>query len=137
MSSPEEEGITIPIQLSLTKADAGFHTLPGPDKVNNPNLRDDSTDGFLIQASLDKVIHGEGSDLATFIGFEFRFEGIDDRRRFRYVKVTIRFEDVGSPGINDPEVVDLWPNQHHVWNQTPVGQENESGGEVEARGGPS
>lgn len=137
MSSSEQPVFSLSIPLSLTKEDAAHHTSPEGGKLNNRNIRDESTDGFIIQASLDKVIHGVCDDLKTFIGLEFRFQGVDDRRRFQRVEVTIRFEDGDNPGVSDPEVIDLWPNKTHVWNQTSVGQENEVSGEVGAQGGTS
>lgn len=137
MSDAEEQGFTIPIQLGLEKSDANTHTLQDGDETNRKNITDDSTDGFLIKITLDKVIHAEPPSLLTFIGLEFRFEGIDDRRRFRYVEVNIRFEDVTDPlSSRDPEVVELWPNGPHVWKQTDVNAEVNISGDMGIQGGP-
>ncbi|KAL5083485.1 hypothetical protein Trisim1_001415 [Trichoderma cf. simile WF8] len=137
MSHAEDQGFTIPVQLGLEKSDANTHTLQDGDETNRKNITDDSTDGFLIKITLDKVIHAEPPSLLTFIGLEFRFEGIDDRRRFRYVEVNIRFEDVTDPlSSRDPEVVELWPNGPHVWKQTDVNAEVNISGDMGIQGGP-
>jgi len=125
----EDGGNSLMVQLYLDRSDAGYHTLDD-GKVNRGNVTDDSTNGFIIQITMEKVIHGKAPNLATFIGFHFRFRGINEERRFRYVQVTIRFEDVEKPLEDDPEVVDIWPDGDYVWSETNV--EVEAGNEFEA-----
>ncbi|EHK42519.1 hypothetical protein TRIATDRAFT_258064, partial [Trichoderma atroviride IMI 206040] len=138
MDHDEDQSFTIPVQLRLERSDANMHTLQDGDEDNRKNITDDSTDGFLIKITLDKVIHAEPPSLLTFIGLKFRFEGLDDRRRFRYVEVNIRFEDNTDPLTSlDPEVVELWPNGPHVWKQTDINTEVNISGEGTLQGGPS
>ena len=104
-----------PFQLYMVASDANWHTLNDGDEVNRTNVTDDSTEGFAIQATLEKAIHGEDTNLHSFIGFHFSFRGANEKRRFKSVTITIRFEDEARPLKDDPEVIKIWPDTEYVW----------------------
>ncbi|UKZ80846.1 hypothetical protein TrVFT333_008611 [Trichoderma virens FT-333] len=68
-----------------------------------------------INVSLEKVIHGEGTNLHSFIGFHILLCGANHKRRFKVVTITIRFEDEGKPLKDDSEVVKIWPDTEYIW----------------------
>jgi hypothetical protein len=102
-------------QLYLVASAADFHTQQEGNELNRSNVTDESTNKFTIQASLEKVIHGEGSNLNSFIGLHFRMKGANDKRRFKSVTITIRFEDEAKPLEEDPEVIKIWPDTDYFW----------------------
>ncbi|KAF2105900.1 hypothetical protein BDV96DRAFT_617596 [Lophiotrema nucula] len=102
-------------QFYHVASDADWHTLNEGDEINRSNVTDESTDGFTIAVTLEKAIHGEGDNLNSFIGLHFGFLGVNEKRRFRSVVITIRFEDVAKPLIDDPEVIKIWPDTEYVW----------------------
>ncbi|KAF6821780.1 hypothetical protein CMUS01_11343 [Colletotrichum musicola] len=104
-----------PFQLFLEANDSDYHTLNEKDEVNRSNVTDDATNGFTIIATLEKAIHGEGANLHSFIGFHFVLAGANEKRRFKSVTITIRFEDEGKPLLDDPEVVSIWPDTEYIW----------------------
>ncbi|KAI0182072.1 hypothetical protein GGR52DRAFT_527301 [Hypoxylon sp. FL1284] len=104
-----------PFQLYAIAGDADYHTLNEGDEVNRTNVTDDSTHGFAIMVSLEKAIHGQGENLYSFIGFHFTFHGANDKRRFKSVIITIRFEDEEKPLQDDPKVVNIWPDTEYIW----------------------
>lgn len=121
-TSPEHFSIQLTPAYSQTQA--RFHTLNQGDEIQRENITDDTTSGLLIQADLEKVIHGDecpGGAAATLIVLLFRFHGINRRRRFREVQVTIHFEDEKEPLLHDPEVIAIWPDREYTLNEgTPV-----------------
>ncbi|EHK24805.1 uncharacterized protein TRIVIDRAFT_220244 [Trichoderma virens Gv29-8] len=104
-----------PFQLFLEASEANYHTLNDGNEINRSNVTDDATDGFTIMASLEKVIHGEGTNLHSFIGFHIVLCGANYKRRFKVVTITIRFEDEAKPLQDDPEVVSIWPDTEYIW----------------------
>ncbi|KAL7939079.1 hypothetical protein V8C35DRAFT_211 [Trichoderma chlorosporum] len=104
-----------PFQLYLERSQASWHTLNEDGEVNRWNVTDESVDGFTILVTLEKAIHGEGENLNSFIGFHFSFRGVNDKRRFKSVRITIRFEDELRPLLDDPEVIKIWPDTEYIW----------------------
>lgn len=105
-----------PFQLHLVPSDADWHTLNDGDEINRSNVTDEATDGFMIIASLEKVVHGQGANLNSFIGLHFILQGANENRRFKFVKITIRFEDEEQPlRDDDPEVIQAWPEGNYFW----------------------
>ncbi|KAI1126078.1 hypothetical protein F5Y10DRAFT_267420 [Nemania abortiva] len=107
-----------PFQLYLVPSDADYHTRNEGDEVNRSNITDDATDGFIVQASLEKVIHSMADKLDSFIGLHFAFRGANSQRQLKSVNITIRFEDETKPLIDDPEVLHMWPNTEYAWQST-------------------
>jgi hypothetical protein len=126
---------TVTFHLYPLPSDANFHTLNEGDEVNRTNVTDESTDGFLIQADLEKVIHGEGSNLHSFIGLHFLFRGANEKRRFRAVSITIRFEDETRPLKDDPEVTKIWPDSEFTWKKTTTEIQDTQSVEGQVKGG--
>lgn len=127
--------IIAPIQLYLLPSSAEWHTLNEEGEVNRSNITDEFTDGFVIQASLEKAIHGEGNNLNSFIGLRFTLEGADDKRRFKSIQITIRFEDANKPLQDDPEVVNIWPDGYYYWNEMSKGITETKSVEGQLQGG--
>ncbi|RMJ17996.1 hypothetical protein CDV36_002317 [Fusarium kuroshium] len=126
-----------PFQLYLVASDADYHTLQEGDELNRSNVTDDTTDGFTIMASLEKAIHGEGKNLYSFIGFHFIFRGANEKRRFKRVTITIRFEDSAKPLQDDPEVEEIWPGTEYVWQGLTKEVQDTKSLTGTAKGGPS
>jgi hypothetical protein len=140
---PVQEGISIQFAQAPSQTQARFHTLNQGDEIQRENITNDTTSGLLIQADLEKVIRGKESptgDAATLIVVSFRFQGLNQRRRFREVQITIHFEDKTEPLLHDPVIVGLWPDlEYTLSEQTPVTVEEtrsiEGGGSAGATGG--
>ncbi|KAI4864933.1 hypothetical protein F4820DRAFT_422140 [Hypoxylon rubiginosum] len=116
-----QEGISIELTDAPLGTEARFHTLNQGDEIQRENITDDTTAGLLIQADLLKVLHGQESpdgEAATLIVIGFRFQGINQRRRFREVQVTIYFEDEEEPLLHAPEVVAIWPDREYSYEET-------------------
>ncbi len=107
--------LSVLFQLYLVQSGADWHTLNEGDEINRSNITDEATDGFTIMVNLEKAIHGEGTNLNSFIGFHFIFRGANDKRRFKSVDITIRFEDEAKPLQDDPEVIQIWPDTEYIW----------------------
>ncbi|KAI1207924.1 uncharacterized protein F4807DRAFT_433752 [Annulohypoxylon truncatum] len=120
---PVQEGISVGFTAAPSGTQARFHTLNQGDEIQRENITDDTTTGLLIQADLLKVIHGQevpGGEAATLIVVGFRFQGINQRRRFREVQVTIHFEDEKEPLLYDPETIAVWPDREYSYEETSV-----------------
>lgn len=113
-----------------------MHQLNDGDEIQRPDIVDDLCRDLLLQARIDRVIHGyedENGSPATFIVFGFRFHGIDHRRRFKQAIITILFQDEDKNDFYDPEVVELWPNGDFTLDEpTVIDVEQTSGREMSA-----
>ncbi|KAI1464373.1 uncharacterized protein F4812DRAFT_209510 [Daldinia caldariorum] len=134
----EEDAFMFPsLQLNVETERRGMHQRnSSPYEVQRPNVLDDICLGLLLQARIDRVVHGrstkeEGGTPTTLVVFGFRFHGLNRKRRFKEATITIVFEDEKKPGTKrDPEVVALWPNGDFTLGKTPVQVENKDRGEV-------
>ncbi|WQF82581.1 hypothetical protein CDEST_07595 [Colletotrichum destructivum] len=121
-------------QLDTTDAGRNFHRRNDGHEIQRPDVVDDCCLGLLLQARIDRIIHGyikSGTGPATLIIFGFRFHGIDEDRRFKKAEITITFQDEGKQPRNDPEVVALWPNGSFTLGEPlEVEVEESSGGEA-------
>jgi len=125
------------IQLTTDQEKRDTHRLDeSPYQIQRPDVVDDLCNGLLLQARIDRIIHGHESDggsPATLIVFGFRFHGIDDERRFRQAVITILFRDEKKRNSYDPEVVALWPNGDFILGEpTEVEVEKKNATEVGA-----
>ncbi|XXG99625.1 hypothetical protein Hte_005966 [Hypoxylon texense] len=137
---PLQEGIPIELTAAPLGTEARFHTLNQGDEIQRENIADDTTAGLLIQADLLKVIHGQESpdgEAATLMVIGFRFQGINQRRRFREVQVTIHFEDEEEPLLHAPEVVAIWPDREYSYEETSTAVEDTRSVEPGASAGAS
>ncbi|OHF04299.1 hypothetical protein CORC01_00638 [Colletotrichum orchidophilum] len=125
-----------PIQLTTVTEQRGMHQKnSGPDEVQRPDILDDLCLGLLLQARVDRVIHGraaESGPQATLVVFGFRFHGLHGNRRFKSATITVVFEDEKERGADyDPKVVALWPNGDFTLGEaTAVQVEDTAAGEV-------
>ena len=116
-----------PIQLTTASEQRGMHQKnSGPDEVQRPDVLDDLCLGLLLQARVDRIIHGragESGPPATLVVFGFRFHGLHGGRRFRSATITVVFEDEKRRGADyDPKVVGLWPNGDFTLGEPTVEQ---------------
>lgn len=125
-----------PIQLTTATEQRGMHQKnSGPDEVQRPDVLDDLCLGLLLQARVDRVVHGragESGPQATLVVFGFRFHGLHSDRRFKSATITAVFEDEKGRGSDyDPKVVALWPNGDFTLGEPTVVQvEDTAAGEV-------
>lgn len=90
-----------------------MHRLNEGDEVQRPDVVDDLCQDLLLQARIDRIVHGyecEGGSPATLIVFGFRFHGVNEQRRFKQAIITILFQDEKKRSKYDPVVTALWPN---------------------------
>ena len=128
------DDLSFDIQLNTEPEDRGYHRLNDDDEIQRPDVVDDICKGLLLQARIDRIVHGyetENGIPATLVIFGFRFHGIDVNRRFRQAIITIMFRDEMKTTKADPEVIALWPNGDFTLGEmTPVHVEDTSGAEV-------
>ena len=82
----EQDAVSFNIQLNTDAEDRGYHRRNDGDVIQRPDIVDDICKGLLLQARVDRIVHGyetEKGKPATLIVFGFRFHGIDESRRFR------------------------------------------------------
>lgn len=102
-----------PIQINTDEERRDMHRLNDGEEIQRPDVVDDLCQGLLLQARIDRIVHGyesEGGSPVTIVVFGFRFHGIDDERRFKQAIITILFRDEKQRNKYDPEVIALWPN---------------------------
>ncbi|KAK6542309.1 hypothetical protein TWF694_006269 [Orbilia ellipsospora] len=136
-----EEEYTFGIQLNTELQEVGFHSKNDGDEIQRADIVDDICKGLLIQARIDRIIHGketEDGNPATLIVFGFRFHGLGQRRRLQSAVIEILFRDLEKRRGYDPEVIALWPNGEFTLSQTSVSIQNtqsiEAGVEAGAMG---
>jgi hypothetical protein len=136
MAPAKDDPFSFVIQLTTEDAGRNYHRKNDGDQIQRPDVVDDICQGLLLQARIDRVVHGHiraGGDLATLVVFGFRFHGIDDNRRFKQATITISFQDEQKQNKADPEVIALWPNGDFTLGQsTEIDVEETSGGEAGA-----
>lgn len=125
------------IQLRTEDAGRNFHRKNYANEIQRPDVVDDICRDLLLQARIDRIVHGHestGGSPSTFIVFGFRFHGINEQRRFREAIVTISFRDEGKVDTSaEPEVVALWPNGDFTLGEPiEVDVEEMNGGEIGA-----
>ncbi|EGX52376.1 hypothetical protein AOL_s00043g165 [Orbilia oligospora ATCC 24927] len=137
----EKEDYTFQIQLNTEVQEIGFHSKNDGDEIQRPDIVDDICRGLLIQARIDRIIHGtetENGSPATLVVFGFRFHGLGKRRRLQSATIEILFQDLGRRRGCDPEVISLWPNGEFTLSETAVSIQNiqsaETGIGIEAMG---
>lgn len=135
----EKDEFSFDIQLNTDTEDRGYHQRNDGDEIQRPNIIDDICKGLLLQARIDRIVHGyetergerEPPTPATLVIFGFRFHGIDENRRFRQATVSILFQDEMKRTKADPEVIAFWPNGDFTLGQTtPMSVEDTIGGEA-------
>lgn len=125
-----------PAQLTTATEQRGMHQKNSkPDEVQRPDVLDDLCLGLLLQARVDRIVHGragESGPQATLVVFGFRFHGLHGSRRFKSATITVVFEDEKKRGADyDPKVVALWPNGDFTLGEPTVVQvEDTATGEV-------
>ncbi|KAJ0374621.1 hypothetical protein COL26b_007087 [Colletotrichum chrysophilum] len=121
-------------QLDTKEAGREFHRRNDGREIQRPDIVDDCCRGLLLQARIDRIIHGHelnGTGPATLIIFGFRFHGLDEDRRFKQARIIITFQDEEKQHGNDPEVITLWPNGNFTLGEPlEVEVEESSGGEA-------
>jgi len=122
------------IQLDTGVEDRGFHGRNKKGEIQRPDIVDDICQGLLLQARVDRVVHGtekKGGSPATLIVFGFRFHGIGKKRRFQESTITIVFQDEHKKDDADPVVIFLWPNGDFTLDKpTDIDVERSTGGEA-------
>jgi len=122
------------IQLDTGVEDRGFHGRNKKGEIQRPDIVDDICQGLLLQARVDRVVHGtekKGGLPATLIVFGFRFHGIGKKRRFQESTITIVFQDEHKKDDADPVVIFLWPNGDFTLDKpTDIDVERSTGGEA-------
>lgn len=139
-ATAEKDEFSFGIQLNTDAEDRGYHQKNDGDEIQRPNVVDDICKGLLLQARIDRIVHGYETGKGekgkpptptTLVVFGFRFHGIDQNRRFRQATVTILFQDEMKSTRADPEVIALWPNGDFTLGETtPIGVEDTIGGEA-------
>lgn len=113
MSTPEKDTFEMTIQLNTEEAGRGFHRYNDGDEIQRPDIVDDLCLDLLLQARIDRIVHGTETDNgnpATLVVFGFRFHGINEKRRFKEATILVTFQDADNKPRADPEVIGLWPN---------------------------
>ena len=90
----ERDEFSFNIQLNTDAEDRGYHRRNDGDEIQRPDIVDDICKGLLLQARVDRILHGyetEKGNPATLVVFGFRFHAIDKSRRFRQAIITILF----------------------------------------------
>ncbi|KAF2655728.1 hypothetical protein K491DRAFT_579803, partial [Lophiostoma macrostomum CBS 122681] len=117
----DNETFTFDIQLN-TEEDPlqGFRQSNHGNEIQRPNIIDECCKGLIIQARIDRIVHGlqNRCDPATLIVFGFRFHGLDNKRRFKQAAIALLFEDERERLEFGPEVNALWPNGDFTLGQT-------------------
>lgn len=136
-TTAEQDEFAFDIQLNTDAEDRGFHRRNDGDQIQRPDIVDDICKGLLIQARVDRVVHGCETEKekpptpATLIVFGFHFHGLDENRRFRQAIITILFQDEKKETESDPEVIALWPHgDFTLGDTTPVDVEDTIGAEA-------
>jgi hypothetical protein len=140
-TTEEKDEFSFGIQLNTVAEDRDYHRKNYGDEIQRPDVIDDICKGLLLQARIDRIVHGhetENGNPATLVVFGFRFHGIDENRRFRQAIITIVFQDEMKRTEADPEVIALWPNGDFTLGETtPIDVEDTIGGEAGGNvGGP-
>ena len=130
----EGDDYSFTVFLNTDAEDRSYHNRNDGDEVQRPNIIDDICRDLLIQAQIDRIVHGcekEDGEPATLAVFGFRFHGLNEKRRFRQAIITILFQDEIKRARADPEVIGLWPNGDFTLGETThVEIEDTHGGEV-------
>lgn len=111
--APENDPFEFNIQLNTDEAGRGFHRFNDGDEIQRPDIVDNLCLDLLLQARIDRIIHGtemDNGNPATLVVFGFRFHGINEKRRFKEATILITFQDAEKKPRGDPEVIGLWPN---------------------------
>lgn len=110
----DDQSFETTVQLIAEQDDRNYCQRDAPNEKQRPNIVNDFCQGLLLQARIDRIVHGRESKEgppATLVVFSFRFHGLDDRRRVRQASITILFEDEKKRGADsDPVVTGLWPD---------------------------
>src|SRR5271155_2060105 len=109
-TTEEKDEFSFGIQLNTVAEDRDYHRKNYDDEIQRPDVIDDICKGLLLQARIDRIVHGhetENGNPATLVVFGFRFHGIDENRRFRQAIITILFQDEMKRTEADPEVIAL------------------------------
>jgi hypothetical protein len=129
------------IQLDTSIEDRNFHQRNKKGQIQRPDVLDDICRGLLVQARIDRIVHGtetKDGTPATLVVFGFRFHGINMKRRFREATITIVFQDKEKKEDADPTVICLWPNGDYTLGKpTDIEAEDKTGGEVGGNAGPT
>jgi len=134
----ESDQFAFNIQLKTADGKMGFHSKNDGDENQRPDIVDDICRGLLIQARVDRIVHGtetENGKPATLIVFGFRFHGLSKSRRLRTARINILFQDDQKRSRSDPEVIALWPNGDFTLSKTTIAIQNTTGGEIGAQAG--
>ncbi|KAI6091771.1 hypothetical protein F4821DRAFT_225575 [Hypoxylon rubiginosum] len=127
-----------PMQINTDEERRSMHQLNDGEEIQRPDIVDDLCQGLLLQARIDRIIHGyesEGSGPVTLVIFGFRFHGIDSERRFKQATITILFQDERKRNHYDPEVIRLWPNgDFTLGDETVIDVEQANEKEMSAEG---
>ncbi|KAK0721197.1 hypothetical protein B0T21DRAFT_373122 [Apiosordaria backusii] len=109
------------VQVNTVPERRGMHRKNDGDEIQRPDVIDDTCRGLLLQARIDRIIHGSGTTLtaeqesrkflSTLVVFGFRFHGLSKARRFKEATITVTFQDEKNRGSSwDPTVIALWPH---------------------------
>ncbi|KAH8743653.1 hypothetical protein BGZ57DRAFT_342795 [Hyaloscypha finlandica] len=127
------------IQLDTGIEDRDYHGRNKKDEIQRPDIVDDYCQGLLLQARVDRVVHGtekKGGTPATLVVFGFRFHGIGKKRRFKQSVITIVFQDEQKREDADPVVIFLWPNRGFTLGKpTDIAVDETKGGEAGGNAG--
>ncbi|PTB37453.1 uncharacterized protein TrAFT101_011170 [Trichoderma asperellum] len=139
LANKKTDEFSFDIQLDTVTEDRGYHSRNTKNQVQRPDVVDDICQGLLVQARIDRIVHGtqtKGGKPATLVIFGFRFHGIGKKRRFREAAITILFQDEKKQEDADPVVAFLWPNgDFTLGEQTDVDTEEKAGGEIGVNAG--
>jgi hypothetical protein len=117
---------TILLDFAPEKGKEGFHY---PVSHEDGTLIDDFVRDILLRVDITDVIPGTRSpdgDLATLVLIDCHFQGFTGEKGIKEFKFNIFFEDAKKRTSYYPTVVNLWPDDEYVLNESKADMENKT-----------